>query len=166
MLAALTPGMFGTYGKPLSPRFGMYSGQMRGGGGFIIHNAGWYNVAGEKLGFGDLGVMDFKTLRRRLRPKELFIALNEHDSFTCFITGHGLVGSSCTVSPAEAAPGSDYVAEHCRFIVRAGELIWVREPYEDSKEFRCLIKGLAFRLISRAEAQHMIQRFVADLQQS
>ena len=85
-MAQLIKGMYGHEFKPTCNLFGLYCGQMRGGDAKMTHNSGWYNKSGEKLGFGDLSVKDFKKISKELEKDELFIILGESDSFWNFVT--------------------------------------------------------------------------------
>lgn len=49
--------MYGSEFSRASNLFGLRCGQMGDG---VTHNSGWYNMAGEKLGLGDL---DFNDMR-------------------------------------------------------------------------------------------------------
>jgi len=69
---------------------GLYTGQMRGpnpnyqgpptGNKNIVvigHNAGWFNEAGEKLGWGDLSQLDIEKLMVSLEHGEKFFIVEE-----------------------------------------------------------------------------------------
>src|SRR6185369_424422 len=83
----------------------------------MIKNAGWYNKAGEKLGWGDLSTDDFFRIRRELEDGEMFIILSERDSFWNFATQPGLLGHNVVTKPDVEAPGVDYVAAKARYII-------------------------------------------------
>ncbi len=78
----LTRAMFGA-GWQLadSPAFGLLSGQMRFGDDRVVHNGGWYDGRGEKLGWGDFGKRDGARVAREIADGETFYVLLEHDSF-------------------------------------------------------------------------------------
>jgi hypothetical protein len=123
-MSRLTKGMFGTEFSNTSHLFGLSCGQMRGAQ--IVHNGGWYNAKGEKLGWGDLGSEDFRKLQHELRDDELFIVLSESDSFWNFVRHNpGTIGSDCRTEPTESAPGPAYVAEKCSFILTKGRALYV-----------------------------------------
>lgn len=121
----LTKGMFGSeFGQPTPEQteaqkhFGVRTGQMRCGyESPRTHNGGWYNQAGEKLGWGDLDSNDFRTIQQKLEPGQMFLVLGEHDSFWNFVTRVGIIGSDSTTTPDVNAPGPEYVAEKAWHII-------------------------------------------------
>ena len=75
----LTKGMFGHEFAPAQGAlFGFRAGQMRSND--YVHNGGWYNKAGEKLGWGDLSEEDMVRLMQELEDGEFFIILPESAS--------------------------------------------------------------------------------------
>ncbi len=117
----LTRGMFGTeFGGPTeaSKLFGLRTGQMRCGyESPRAHNGGWYNQAGEKLGWGDLRPDDFKRIQQLLEPGQMFLVLGEHDSFWNFVSRASVIGSMATTTPDMDAPGAEYVAEKAWYVI-------------------------------------------------
>jgi len=111
---------------------GIINGQMRADD--FVHNGGWYNAKGEKIGWGDLSKEDLERITNRMagQPFELFIVLGEHDSFWPFVTSVGPIGSLCGVEAKEKNPGLDYVAEHARYVITGGGMYSLRsdESYE------------------------------------
>lgn len=86
-----------------------------------VHNGGWYNAAGEKIGWGDLSNDDLRRLAAELPEGEIFVVLGEHDSFWPFVThSPGPTGAQATTSAGEKAPGLAYLVEHARWFVRRG----------------------------------------------
>lgn len=114
-MAQLTKGMYGHEFKSQSNLFGLRCGQMRSGE--MVHNGGWYNKVGEKLGWGDLSGDDFKKIYAELEDDEMFIILHESDSFWNFVTKPGLIGSMAQVKPDVNAPGVEYVADRCAYVI-------------------------------------------------
>ncbi len=57
--------------------FNLRGGQVRQSP--YAYNRGWYNKAGEKLGWGDLSKADFRNIAAELDPGELFIILPKSD---------------------------------------------------------------------------------------
>jgi hypothetical protein len=149
----LTKGMFGEQFKPQSPAFGIRCGQMRGND--FVHNGGWYNRQGEKLGWGDLSHDDLRNLRDQLDEGQLFIILGESDSFWNFVTEIGVIGSMCAVKPDINAPGPAYVAEHARFIIAHGRLILV-DRWASHANRTWEHDGLKFEVLTAEEAKRMI----------
>lgn len=46
----------------------------------LVHNGGWYNREGEKIGWGDLSLSDMENVQRHLESGGVFIVLSETDS--------------------------------------------------------------------------------------
>jgi len=121
----LTQGCFGSQFSRTSVESFEFLGCGQMNGGDIAHNGGWYNSFGEKLGFGDLDSTDLIAIWAALEhSNELFIVLSERDSFWEFVEKFGVIGSMCTTSPTEAAPGVDYVVEHARVIISGDKIYW------------------------------------------
>lgn len=154
MTQQLTKGMYGHEFKPSSDLFGLRCGQIRDEG--FVHNGGWYNKQGEKLGWGDLSRADFLRISNKVADGELFIILRESDSFWKFVTRPGIIGSMATVKPDVEAPGVDYVAEKCRYIIARHQLYHV-DRYGDSKEDIFERNGLLqFKVLTRDAAKQLI----------
>ena len=89
--------------------FGIHEGAIRADD--FIHNGGWYNAAGEKLGWGDLAGRDIERIASELVEGEAFYILSEYDShWEC---------------PAEdkTLPGPEYVKGKAKFIIEPGKLV-------------------------------------------
>jgi len=108
----LTKGVFDG-ANPQESLFGLRSGVYKDPGDFI-HNGGWYNAAGEKLGSGDLALEDFGHITAGLEEGELFVVLLERDVF-------GAVDAE--------TPGDECVAEFCVLLIGPGT-IYVVIPEE------------------------------------
>ncbi len=110
----LTLGMYGGEFKRAphdSTLFNLRTSQFRESLGEekrLVKNAGWYNADGHKLGWGDLGPQDIKSVCSGLNESEIFVVLNEDDSFHEFVEGHDAlsgIGSLANVdSTAEYLP--------------------------------------------------------------
>ena len=149
----LTKGLFGHEFRSASTLFGIRCGQCRGRD--FVHNGGWYNRDGEKLGWGDLAPADFLKISNELEDGELFIILYESDSFWNFVTRLGIIGSMATVKPDVEAPGVDFVAEKCCYIVAKHRLYYVdRNGY--SKEETFDRDGLQFTVLTPEAAKQLI----------
>ena len=134
--------------------YGLATSQMRTQD--LVHNGGWYNRAGEKLGWGDLSPEDFRRISREIPEGELFIVLSEYDSFWPFVEKNpGTVGTSCTTSPSGEAPGPDYVATKCLYIIRRGEMLLVDVRNSVTTTFANR-DGLTFRVIKRPAVRDLI----------
>jgi hypothetical protein len=144
--------MYGHEFKSESDLFGLRCGQMRGHD--FTHNSGWYNREGEKLGWGDLSLEDFQHISDGLDENELFIVLSESDSFWNFVTRPGLIGSISEVNPDVNAPGKEYVAEHCMYIIAKGKVYTVTDW---GKREDTIQRGdLSMTVLDRDEARQII----------
>lgn len=104
-----------------SEALGLRDSQMRVSGVKLIHNAGWYNADGVKLGFGDLSAADLVQVAAALPEGTAFVALPERASYWDFAAPNE---SGLQFSPREAAPGRDYVTEHAVVAVLPGRVLW------------------------------------------
>lgn len=148
-MAQLTKGMYGSeFGRtPESALFGIRCGQIRGHD--FVHNGGWYNRTGEKLGWGDLSLADFTNIAKHLEKGELFIILAESDSFWNFVTHNpGVIGSMCTTKPDASAPGVDYVAEKAMYVIGPMEL-YIVDRWGSDKSDTTNIEGLTFKVLKK-----------------
>lgn len=99
---------------------GCKSGQMRGTH-HRVHNGGWYNAAGEKIGWGDLDDDDLRRLADEMPRKGLLFILGEQDSFWKFVTYNpGIIGDMCQTSSEEKMPGMDYLLSKAMIVILAG----------------------------------------------
>jgi len=149
------------FGREFSPNqnnpFGLHTGQMRAGS--FIHNGGWYNANGEKLGWGDLSIKDVKEIKNNLETKQVFIVLGEHESFWNFVTYNpGVIGAMCETAPDASAPGPGYVYKHMRYAITK-DAVWnvrnldlKKEPWEED--------GLWFYPASRLKAVEKVQNII------
>jgi len=149
----LIQGMYGSEFAPASNLFGLYCGQIRIED--LVHNGGWYNKQGEKLGWGDLDKADFLRIATELKDGELFIVLSESDSFWNFVTKIGPLGSLCKTDPKIENPGKGFVAQKCNFIIGPCQLYYVDE-YNSLKDSAVDIKGLEFEVLTREKAKQLI----------
>lgn len=150
----LVKGLYGHQSESKSRLFGITCGQIRGKD--FIHNGGWYNKSGEKLGWGDLSPDDFRRIHGELEDGETFVVLYESDSFWNFVTRPGIIGSMAAVKPDVEAPGVDYVAEKCCYIITRERMYFVdRFGHDKREEFSH--EGLLFKVIPRAEATAMLK---------
>lgn len=148
-MAQLTKGMYGSQFERASRLFGLSCGQIRGKD--FVHNGGWYNKQGEKLGWGDLNV----EIRRELEEGEMFIILGEQDSFWNFATTPGLLGHNWGTKPTIEAPGVEYVAAKARFIITRDGYHFV-DNYSRKDEW-VNFNGLEFRVVPRANAKAFLE---------
>lgn len=141
----LTRGMFGEGSKNKCTEFGIWWGQMIGEPGKITHNAGWYNKAGEKLGWGDLSTENFKRISKELDEGELFVTLPESASFWKFVEKFGATGSLCQVNNTEYAPGKEYIAENANFLI-GKDILYFVDCYERGLTITKMY-GLTFQVV-------------------
>jgi len=150
----LTQAMYGTEFNPASRLFGLRCGQMRSTSK-VVHNGGWYNRRGEKLGWGDLSTTDFLNIQAELPELELLVVLEEEDSFWKFVTHNpGVIGSMCSTTPTIDAPGVGYVATHCSFIVSSTELYHIEDDSRTTGVFEYC--NLKFKRLGRAQARNLM----------
>ena len=109
-MTQLTKGMFGTVGKPKVGLFGLETGQVGRIGEVVAEKSGWYNTRGERLGSGDLTAIDMLRISTEIEPNELFIVLDEHDSFWKFTT-------DTKERRDVSVPGPEYVVEHALYVI-------------------------------------------------
>lgn len=156
-MGQLTKGMYGHEFRPTANLFGLRCGQGRGGDTKIGHNNGWYNRAGEKLGWGDLSAEDLQRISSELEDGELFIVLSEQDSFWNFVTHVGIVGSACATKPEVEAPGVEFVATRCRYIVAQHQIYFVDdEDYLPWRRKDHVVGGVPIKVLTRDEAKQFI----------
>lgn len=103
----------------------------------FVHNGGWYNAAGEKLGFGDLTVLDMLQIALEIDEGEMFIILPERASFWNFVSRPGVIGSMAQTMPDVDAPGVEYVAEHAMFAIVSDQIFVIDHSgkHEEGEEF-------------------------------
>lgn len=153
MAEQLTKGLYGHQFKSTSTLFGIRCGQVRGKD--FVHNGGWYNRRGEKLGWGDLSPADFLRIFNEVEDDELFIILAESDSFWKFVTRLGIIGSMAVVKPDAEAPGVEYVVEYAMYIIAKHQLYCV-DRYGDLKENTFDRYGLQFKVLTPDAAKQLI----------
>lgn len=83
----------------------------------LVHNGGWYNTLGEKIGWGDLSEDDFVNIQAALGEGELFVVIPEYASFWKFVTHIGMTGDFCKTTKEEKNPGQDYIIEHLTYLI-------------------------------------------------
>lgn len=101
-----------------SERFGLREAQMRVSSEKCAHNAGWYNAAGERLGWGDLSFADLAAIAAGLEEGDVFIVLPEVQAHFAFVFPRRFrwVGRRRTAD----APGPAYVRRHAQYAVVKG----------------------------------------------
>ncbi len=154
MQTQLIKGMYGQeFHQTGNNLFNLRCGQCRCDD--FVHNGGWYNKAGEKLGWGDLSPQDLLKVSNGLEEGELFVILPESASFWNFVTRPGIIGSLCVVNPDVEAPGTEYVAEYAMYIISRHQLYLV-DRYRHRKEDVVDLKGLEFKVLTKEGAKQLI----------
>ncbi len=149
MTNRLTKGMYGHEFGSTSDLFGIRCGQMRGGE--LVHNGGWYNRLGEKLGWGDLSIEDMQRIASQLEEGELFIILGERDSYWDI---HEEKGDQ---KKDEHAPGVEYVTKKCRYIIAPKQLYAADEFGNVTEPVKRQLDGMEFTWLPR----EMVNRLIA-----
>lgn len=106
-----------------------------------IHNGGWYDKTGKKIGWGDLSCEDIDFIATNIPEGELLIVLTEEASFWAFVTETEMLGSLCKIDPMSETPGFEYLAKHARYVI-SRNIISVpcraeRFAVEDIGEYYC-----------------------------
>lgn len=132
-MTRLTKGM---YGYPQQSKlFGLSDGQCLSRD--FVHNGGWYNKLGEKLGWGDLSLSNIKRISEELEEGELFIVLSEQDSFWEHVTdirGPAVCGMVTVDKESEMNPGQQVLIEKARYIIAKGAIYLPPDKYGFEKE--------------------------------
>jgi hypothetical protein len=118
--------------------FGMQYGQIQCRPEKITHNSGWYNGAGEELGFGDLSDENALTLCRELEDGDLFVVLSEEDTARYTTT-----------------PGPEYVADRCMMVIALGRMFKV-DCYGEMPPGKRALGRAIFETITKEEARALI----------
>jgi hypothetical protein len=153
----LTKGMFGHEFSPESPRFGIYCGQMRWPD--YIHNGGWYNGQGQKIGRGDLTIEDMERICRELQPDEAFIILSESDSFWQHVRRPGVIGNLADVDQqTDEEPGIEYIALNAMYIIKPGQMYHVdRQRHNRPADYKPFSgRDIVFRGITPRQATDLL----------
>ncbi len=144
-MTQLTIGMYGSEFNSPNNLFGLHCGQMCSKGK-LTHNSGWYNKAGEKLGWGDLSTYDVARISAELEAGELFVILSESDSYW----------NPRRNGISESAPGVTYIAMHAVFIVVQGYVYSV-DSWDPTPPKTTETAGMVFAVIGQKEALRLIE---------
>jgi hypothetical protein len=137
--------MYDSIPRSTNNLFGLRSGQMCRKGK-LTHNSGWYNKAGEKLGWGDLSTHDVARIAVGLEAGELFVILSESDSYW----------NPRKNGISESAPGVAYIAMHAMFIIASGYVYSV-DRWSTTLLRTTEIAGMIFNVISQNETTRLIE---------
>lgn len=149
----------GMYSNPARQElFGLHAGQIRYRRD-LVHNGGWYNEHGEKLGWGDLSAKDMNRISAELENDELFIVLDEASSYWNFVTFSKRRPRMLSVSEAEQSPGIEYLATKWRYIIAPGTVYAPISGISNYDPAKWLIQqGVKNAVtISRAEARKRLR---------
>ncbi len=146
----LTKGMYKNREKNL---FGIRDGQISPKKTKIVHNSGWYNKHGEKLGSGDLSNGDFRRISRELKTGEIFIVLGEVAASWNF-TDCG-PNKQATAGLKAENPGIDYVAEHAQYVIVRKNMYLV-DRHNTLKTKSEKINGLKFKIINPQAVKNLM----------
>ena len=155
MSSCLTKSMYGTELTPIKSMFGFKTGQLKVQERFP--KAGWYNLHGERLGWGDLTDADLEMVSRKIPEKEVFIILSEWNSHWNTVAGR----------PAQEndAPGKEYIFEHLLCFIVAGAIYTV-SPYQHLEPVLEEVRGwlnvsLPVYHIDRESAVALIEKLIS-----
>ncbi len=143
MANRLVPGMYGRQDFSKVGLFGLVRGQISPRKLKLVHNGGWYNHLGQKIGWGDLSSKDFRRISSGLKKGELFIVLSEKDSFWAFVSSIGATGGLSAVREEERSPGVSYVADRALYVIAPRKIYAVTWSDDDRGE-SCECEGLRF----------------------
>lgn len=125
----LPKAIYGNEFDSFTGPFGLKCGQMRVQR--RVHNGGWYNKFGEKIGWGDLSLDDMVRISQEIPNDELFFILSEQNSFWNFVKRPvSCIGSLQNVDQSEANPGIDYVIDNFLFLIRKNKIYNKNEFYD------------------------------------
>lgn len=126
----------GMYGYPKNSKlFGLREGSCVAYD--FVHNGGWYNCRGEKLGWGDLSLGDIRKISEELEEGEFFIILYESDSFWKHvekISGPASLGMVKIDKEAEMDPGLEHVIEKAPYAITKGKVYVLPGKYDTAED--------------------------------
>ncbi len=160
MTSRLIKGMFGTQRRRNETFLKLKCGKIHANR--VRKDCGWYNKKGEKLGWGDLSPDDFLNIKRLLKPAELFIVLSRSDSQDAFVTEHSsIMGSLSEVTPDIEAPGVEYVAETCIYII-TNDTIYMVDSYAPDLGVDVCVKYRKGSINVKKVPRQYVQRIIAE----
>jgi len=143
-IVSLTKGMYGSESNnnPI-PYFNLRCGQMRWND--LVHNGGWYNKKGEKLGWGDISADDLIHLSNTLPEWEEFYILPEGASYYKFV--EAIEKKNDPILTIDA-PGMEYVNENCRWVISRGTIILEVDDYVNKTSMKTY-RDMSYKQTSR-----------------
>jgi hypothetical protein len=136
-------------------RFGLSEDQMRAGR--FVQNAGWFNQHGQRCGYGDLSVEDMQRIASELEDGEIFVVLSEYHWRTRLFSAF-TDAERKAMGPGHCNMGFFYVADHCQYIIRKGEILAVandKGAYLPCQHWAAELPG--GRYVSLAEARLVLK---------
>ena len=143
-MTRLTQGMYGSEMSRKSNLFGLRCGQMHAHPKFT-HNSGWFNKAGEKLGWGDLSGADMLRIAGELKSGETFTVLGEGDSYW----------ELCGGDLSESNPGLDYIEKCAMYVLIPGKICNVNK-WNDNPPATIVENGCIIYSVKPSEVRHLI----------
>ncbi len=140
-------------GKPY--HFGLITSQTRSQK--FIQNTSWYNKKGYKIGWGDLSPQDIRNIMKNIHKDELFIVLQETESFWKFVFyGDPVLGDLFGVSHTDIEnPSNEFLIQYCQFLIGRRKLYYVHDKNNHNKVIE--FKQLPITIINREEARKLIE---------
>lgn len=162
----MSTGMFGSefeHGTPTNEArelFGISCGQIRTRD--LVHNGGWYDKEGYKLGWGDLGPVDFPRIQKALEKDQVFVILSEVDSFWKFVQGPiKIMGWMQNTNPMMNHPGRKYLTEHGMMLITSTKVFCISDYSNDYGLH--ISDGITFQRISRKGLQRRLRKLSTQL---
>lgn len=116
----------------------------------LVHNGGWYNTKGEKIGWGDLASEDIPKIQAALEQGEIFVVLSESDSYWNFVT---FADSKTVVNPKESNPGLDYLSKKARWLI-SKNMVWFVTNYETEPAAHL---GVTYQPLKREDVKSLLE---------
>ena len=146
MVKQLFQGMYGTEFRHNGGPFGLTCGQSRQTG---CHNAGWYNAAGEKIGWGGLDHADMARIAKEINADELFVVLGEYES-------HWVTDNIVLTPSDKDKPGPQYVGLKCSYIIEKGQCFMVYPGRDFPTSMLSQVEGVHFDYMHRRDAYNKV----------
>jgi hypothetical protein len=143
--------MFENDVRPARAAYGLYSGQTRGEE--FLRNVGWYNSAGERLGWGDLSRDDIRRLMSELPANQYFVILGEVDAYWNFMRR---ATAERTAGLDIEAPGIEYLIEFARYAVTKGHFNGINR--HGVVDVSCIKAGLVHEYISPEQLRALLKK--------
>ena len=126
-----------------------------------VHNGGWYDLRGVKLGWGDLDPSNIEELRTRVGADDALLVLHESASYWKFVTdikGPASLGY-VTTDDGEKHPGIDYVMKHVFMVIHNNTVFYVDDREDDVRDFD-MRGGVPVKGIHRDEMRKKLKKLI------